>query len=966
MGGKGKGKPGSVNRPKEPTPVPKQEESDLSGKAKGAAIAIPLKLQGPPPKLQAAAPTVIAKQPVISKLKAEASTVADQPKTKAEASAIVDQPKPKAEASTVVDQPKPKAEVSIIVDQPKAKADPIVKAEPPKAEGQPKSLLSLASIKGRLGFGPPSKPERPPPSIQTEAEALEDDEDAEMQAAIHESMKARHPLVHNLNLEPRVPPKQVVDVDQKEAELMAQFDRLMEESLRLESLPNPSLRDRSRLRSIDVVSRGVEKQLEEIQERRTSSSGVAKPQESVAPILIPSAATPPPRSGSTTEEVKMVSPPSGQPLTMEKLMSGIIAGNLEPPPKVTGSQEQPKALSAAIKAEHPQPKERQSVKQDRSVSPPRPTPPPVPAIEDRPTSRREASEEPPKERERTPRRESSHERRRRSPSPRRGPSQERRQQSPSPPRRLSHEERHPSPPSRERSQEKRRRRRTPTPPSHSRERRRRSLTPPSHRTEKEITPDSAKVRSKESRKAEKKVKKESKHRRKSELDEPKRDRAERQERSRSTRRPESPHVKEPQVIEASETDDPSAKEAHQLAIQDEPARARPRFDPTREHVAAKRIAEKRKVTVQAQREHQRHPSAEGPPDREEEKRMRRRVPPPPPATSTKQASSRYRPLAFARPPLRRGSVTESSFVPSEREPIRLRVRVEDTPPQRPMPKRVLATPIGSSAPPRLQTTSHRPTYGEYQGQSHVRDDRSYAQDWAGGWQGQREYSEQRHVRPTQDDYQRTEASRYQQERQEWGSSQRRAPSMGRREAASMPAWMEQRQSNQYYQDWGQQPPTTQERRQDPQQGHQQYSSQQATVAQYWPMQQQQVPALPEPVFPPGMHASGMPPPPGLGPNVQRTRQGVVSQSASIRYGSAASRQQSPYGSQQPQGSAVERQQSPYGQQPPSSGWWVLSTRLSIVTPSISLRGSVLTREKSCFHWTISPVTVHAWVNHGEL
>ena len=120
--------------------------------------------------------------------------------------------------------------------------------------------------------------------------------------------------------------------------------------------------------------------------------------------------------------------------------------------------------------------------------------------------------------------------------------------------------------------------------------------------------------------------------------------------------------------------------------------------------------------------------------------MRRRVPPPPPAMSTRQASLRHKPLAFARPPLRRDSATESSFVPSEREPLRLRVRAEDTPPQRPMPKRVVATPIGSSAPPRLQTASHRSTYGEYQGQSHVRDDRSYAQERPGGWQGQGEYS----------------------------------------------------------------------------------------------------------------------------------------------------------------------------------------------------------------------------------
>ena len=112
--------------------------------------------------------------------------------------------------------------------------------------------------------------------------------------------------------------------------------------------------------------------------------------------------------------------------------------------------------------------------------------------------------------------------------------------------------------------------------------------------------------------------------------------------------------------------------------------------------------------------------------------------------------------------------------------------------------------------------------------------------------------------------------------------------------------------------------------QDPQQGHQQYPSQQGAAAQYWPnqppqSQQQQMPTLPAPVFPPGMQPVGMRPPPGLGPNVQRTRQGVMSQSASIQYRSAASRQQSPYGSQPLQGSAAERQQSPFGQQPPSTG-----------------------------------------------
>ena len=300
--------------------------------------------------------------------------------------------------------------------------------------------------------------------------------------------------------------------------------------------------------------------------------------------------------------------------------------------------------------------------------------------------------------------------------------------------------------------------------------------------------------------------------------------------------------------------------------------------------------------------------------------MKRRVPPAPPASSTRQASSRYKPLAFARPPLRRDSATESSFVPSEREPLRLRIRADGAPSQRPMPRRVVASPIGGSAPPRLQTTSQRSMYGEYHGQSHVRDDRSYAQEDQGGWQGQRDYAERGHLRPAQDEYQRPEGYGYQQERHDWGSAQRGAPSMGHRD----PTWSEQRQSGQYYQDWSQQQSTTQERWQDPQQGHQQYPSQQGAAAQYWPnqppqSQQQQMPTLPAPVFPPGMQPVGTRPPPGLGPNVQRTRQGVMSQSASIQYGSAASRQQSPHGSQPPQGSAAERQQSPFGQQPPSTG-----------------------------------------------
>ena len=48
---------------------------------------------------------------------------------------------------------------------PRVEAKAVEKADQPKSEGQSQSLLSLAGIKGVLGFGP-SKPERPPPVLQ--------------------------------------------------------------------------------------------------------------------------------------------------------------------------------------------------------------------------------------------------------------------------------------------------------------------------------------------------------------------------------------------------------------------------------------------------------------------------------------------------------------------------------------------------------------------------------------------------------------------------------------------------------------------------------------------------------------------------------------------------------------------------------------------------------------------------------
>ena len=356
---------------------------------------------------------------------------------------------------------------------------------------------------------------------------------------------------------------------------------------------------------------------------------------------------------------------------------------------------------------------------------------------------------------------------------------------------------------------------------------------------------------------------------------------------RKKRRPSRGQPLQSVSLEETETDDHPSKGDQPAAVQDRPTRPRPRFDPSREHASAQRVMEKRKV-VQPPREHGRDPSTEGPPDTDAEVKQRRRnPPPPPPASVVRQSQTGHRSLAFAKPPPRRDSATESSRV-SER-PL-LRIKSQETPPERPMPRRVVATStVGSSAPPGLQSTGGSAPRGEYYDQSRVGDDR-------------------------------THAPQSQQDRRDWGSSQRRVPSMGRRE--SLHAWAGHQHTGHQYQDWSQHPPTTQEYWHDPQQGHSQQYSQQSAASQHWHAQQQQqmqqqMPALPNPVYPPGMQPS-VRPPPGLGSNVQRTGQGVMTQGASMQYGTAASRQQSPVGSQPPQ----DRQQSSYSQQYPfTSGYF---------------------------------------------
>ena len=141
-----------------------------------------------------------------------------------------------------------------------------------RSEGQMKPQLTLASKTRKLEVTIPSKPEKPPVQLQIETTAqADDDDDEDLQAAVHDSLQAPS--------SPQPPSgaqssesKPATNLDQQESELLAQLDRLMEESLRLESLPNPTIRQRSRIRSIATVASDIEMKVSEIEAQRKGAS----------------------------------------------------------------------------------------------------------------------------------------------------------------------------------------------------------------------------------------------------------------------------------------------------------------------------------------------------------------------------------------------------------------------------------------------------------------------------------------------------------------------------------------------------------------------------------------------------------------------------------------------------------------------------------------------------------------------
>ena len=109
----------------------------------------------------------------------------------------------------------------------------------------------------------PSKPQKPPTHVEAERAAEEDDEDEDMQAAMHASVGAPTSPLTSTGAQ-RSELKGPVDLEQQESELLTQLDSLMEESLRLETLPKPTVMDKSRVRSIGTVMGEIELKLNEI------------------------------------------------------------------------------------------------------------------------------------------------------------------------------------------------------------------------------------------------------------------------------------------------------------------------------------------------------------------------------------------------------------------------------------------------------------------------------------------------------------------------------------------------------------------------------------------------------------------------------------------------------------------------------------------------------------------------------
>ena len=183
---------------------------------------------------------------------------------------------------------------------------------------------------------------------------------------------------------------------------MTQLDKLSAEALRLEVITNPSIRDKSRMRTIEGVTEEIVKQLEEIaQQRLRSTSSAATSQPSKVQPATPIAAPPVSKPEAPSAPMKVVSPHRHQPLTIEGLirdMSGQqdpgtgTGGALQLAPLDMGVSQSTTPTVRGPEPSQARSRERTPARQSRSVTPQREVQPSLPAIEDGTPPRREVEQ----------------------------------------------------------------------------------------------------------------------------------------------------------------------------------------------------------------------------------------------------------------------------------------------------------------------------------------------------------------------------------------------------------------------------------------------------------------------------------------------------------------------------------------------------------------------------------------------
>ena len=200
----------------------------------------------------------------------------------------------------------------------------------------------------------PSKPQKPPTQKEAERAAEEDDENEDLQAALQTSLKAPG--------SPQIPsgaqssdPKGTSDLEQQESEMMSQLDTLMTELVKLDSLPNPTIVQKSRIRSIHKVISDLEIKLEEVVAQRSMEkpSKARKIQEESAPATKPVSSLVPDKPMIAMVEkpvvLKSLTLPQPQPISVEDLMARNVS---QPLSQATQSVSISKPQSQPQKAEH--------------------------------------------------------------------------------------------------------------------------------------------------------------------------------------------------------------------------------------------------------------------------------------------------------------------------------------------------------------------------------------------------------------------------------------------------------------------------------------------------------------------------------------------------------------------------------------------------------------------------------------